>query len=140
MSFCWLEHSIIKQSQHAGLLMTAWGQSLRGITEVISHIQLNHSLNGDGCGIGWYTNDKDTPCMLTSTKPAWNNSNIYQLAGRLIFMLPVIECITVVQNMSALDCFSRMYGQPPRVSSQLPIVIHFNLAGVIWKRIYLHPM
>ena len=36
-------------------------------------------LNGDGYGLGWYTDIKN-PCVLTSIKPAWNDPNLESLA------------------------------------------------------------
>jgi len=40
-------------------------------------------LNGDGFGIGWYNHDIDpTPCVYTSTRPAWNNRNLFRLSEK----------------------------------------------------------
>eukprot|EP01062_Namystynia_karyoxenos_P066672 TRINITY_DN60589_c0_g1_i1.p1 TRINITY_DN60589_c0_g1~~TRINITY_DN60589_c0_g1_i1.p1 ORF type:complete len:1487 (+),score=327.44 TRINITY_DN60589_c0_g1_i1:93-4463(+) len=44
-----------------------------------------HSLNGDGYGVGWYPPRSDTdrtPCVFTSLKPAWNDKNIENLAEK----------------------------------------------------------
>ncbi len=38
--------------------------------------------NGDGFGIGWYT-DADTPGLFHSTEPAWNDRNLRELAGHV---------------------------------------------------------
>jgi glutamine amidotransferase len=48
-------------------------------------------VNGDGFGVGWYTDDSlgPDPCIFTSTLPAWNCVNLERLApkicSRLIF-------------------------------------------------------
>ena len=45
------------------------------------------NLNGDGFGIGWYSDCgslADTrPCTFTSVTPAWNNDNLNRLASKL---------------------------------------------------------
>ncbi len=38
--------------------------------------------NGDGFGVGWY-GAPDTPGMFHSTEPAWNDSNLRELAGHI---------------------------------------------------------
>ncbi|MGA9858936.1 MAG: class II glutamine amidotransferase [Solirubrobacteraceae bacterium] len=38
--------------------------------------------NGDGFGVGWY-GDPDTPGVFRSTEPAWNDSNLRELAGHI---------------------------------------------------------
>jgi predicted glutamine amidotransferase len=38
--------------------------------------------NGDGFGVGWY-GAPDTPGMLHSTEPAWNDRNLRELAGHI---------------------------------------------------------
>ena len=38
--------------------------------------------NGDGFGIGWYT-DADTPGVFHSMEPAWNDRNLRELAGHV---------------------------------------------------------
>ncbi|KAL6849330.1 glutamine amidotransferase subunit [Amphichorda felina] len=68
-------HSILKQSFDSRLrLDTRRGQN-----------------NADGFGIGFYTDPKlgPTPCLFTSTIPAWNCTNLHRIASktasRLIF-------------------------------------------------------
>lgn len=67
------DHSIFKfQSKQAGLLLSNWGLKLLNLggalprplpccppqlashapLDILNHIQRNHALNGDGCGIG----------------------------------------------------------------------------------------
>jgi predicted glutamine amidotransferase len=36
--------------------------------------------NGDGFGIGWYTQDLTTPAVLRDVGPAWNNQNLQEVA------------------------------------------------------------
>src|SRR5437764_6187714 len=38
--------------------------------------------NGDGFGVGWY-GTPDTPGVFHSTEPAWNDSNLRELAGHI---------------------------------------------------------
>lgn len=41
-------------------------------------------LNGDGFGVGWYQPHIDpTPCVFTSTSPAWSNRNLHRLADKV---------------------------------------------------------
>ncbi|EFL13113.1 YafJ [Streptomyces sp. C] len=58
------EHSLIDQSLHARM----------GV----------ESTNGDGFGIGWYSNDGDgTPAVFRDIGPAWNNRNLRELASHV---------------------------------------------------------
>eukprot|EP01063_Lacrimia_lanifica_P033988 TRINITY_DN618_c1_g4_i1.p1 TRINITY_DN618_c1_g4~~TRINITY_DN618_c1_g4_i1.p1 ORF type:complete len:1290 (+),score=350.96 TRINITY_DN618_c1_g4_i1:106-3975(+) len=52
-----------------------------GMLPVLSYQQ--HSLNGDGFGVGWYSEEHDCPCVFTSVKPAWNDTNLEQLSERI---------------------------------------------------------
>lgn len=38
--------------------------------------------NGDGFGVGWY-GELPTPGVFHSTEPAWNDKNLYELAGHI---------------------------------------------------------
>lgn len=61
-------HSILRQSFDSRLrLDTRRGQN-----------------NADGFGIGWYTDEKlgSTPCLYTSTTPAWNSPNLQRIASK----------------------------------------------------------
>jgi glutamine amidotransferase len=55
-------HSLIDQSLHSKLGAT--------------------TTNGDGFGIGWY-GEGDTPALFKSTEPAWNDTNLRELAGHV---------------------------------------------------------
>ncbi|MDW4903896.1 class II glutamine amidotransferase [Streptomyces sp. ADMS] len=57
------EHSLIDQSLHSRL----------GV----------ETTNGDGFGIGWYTQDIDTPAIVRDTGPAWNNRNLREIADHV---------------------------------------------------------
>ncbi|CCG81099.1 putative Glutamine amidotransferase [Taphrina deformans PYCC 5710] len=58
-------------------------------------IDTRRPINGDGFGVGWYSNEEDVgetgpgPCIFTSITPAWNNQNLVRLSektrSRLIF-------------------------------------------------------
>lgn len=39
--------------------------------------------NGDGFGIGWYTDDIDTPAIVRDTGPAWNNRNLREISDHV---------------------------------------------------------
>ncbi|MFJ4979383.1 class II glutamine amidotransferase [Streptomyces coeruleorubidus] len=54
------EHSLIDQSLHSRM----------GV----------ETTNGDGFGVGWYTQDMDTPAVLRDVGPAWNNRNLLEVA------------------------------------------------------------
>ncbi|GAA3506911.1 class II glutamine amidotransferase [Streptomyces showdoensis] len=56
-------HSLIEQSRNAKL----------GV----------ETTNGDGFGIGWYTDESDTPALLRDVGPAWNNRNLRELADHV---------------------------------------------------------
>jgi predicted glutamine amidotransferase len=57
------EHSLIDQSLHSRLGA--------------------ETTNGDGFGIGWYTDVSETPGIYRSVEPAWNDSNLRELASHL---------------------------------------------------------
>ncbi|HEX8970207.1 class II glutamine amidotransferase [Oryzihumus sp.] len=47
------------------------------------HSQMGaETTNGDGFGLGWYGN-RDTPGVFRSTEPAWNDTNLRELAGHI---------------------------------------------------------
>ncbi|GGZ84025.1 class II glutamine amidotransferase [Streptomyces echinoruber] len=54
------EHSLIDQSLH----------SRKGV----------ETTNGDGFGVGWYTQDTATPAVVRDVSPAWNNRNLEEIA------------------------------------------------------------
>lgn len=56
-------HSLIDQSLHSKL----------GV----------ETTNGDGFGVGWYTEDNDTPALLRDVGPAWNNRNLREMADHV---------------------------------------------------------
>ncbi|MEK6248818.1 MAG: class II glutamine amidotransferase, partial [Planctomycetales bacterium] len=56
------DHSLIDQSRHAR--------------------QNVYTTNGDGFGVGWYGNTK-TPGTYHDTHPAWNDTNLHQLAAHI---------------------------------------------------------
>jgi glutamine amidotransferase len=62
------EHSLIDQSLHSKLGA--------------------ETTNGDGFGVGWYTDVTDTPGVYRSVEPAWNDRNLRELAGHI--MSPIV--------------------------------------------------
>ncbi|CAM5241861.1 class II glutamine amidotransferase [Streptomyces aurantiogriseus] len=56
-------HSLIDQSLHSRL----------GV----------ETTNGDGCGIGWYGPQVDTPAIVRDIGPAWSNRNLREIAGHV---------------------------------------------------------
>ncbi|MEU9030905.1 class II glutamine amidotransferase [Streptomyces sp. NPDC048383] len=56
-------HSLIDQSLHSKL----------GV----------ETTNGDGFGVGWYTEDNDSPALLRDIGPAWNNRNLREMADHV---------------------------------------------------------
>ncbi|GMM38653.1 glutamine amidotransferase subunit [Saccharomycopsis crataegensis] len=60
-------HSIINQSYDSRL-----------------RLDLRRPINGDGFGVGYYTDDKDNegPCVFRAITPAWNNQNLETLAEK----------------------------------------------------------
>lgn len=57
-------HSIIDQSLHSRLGAT--------------------TTNGDGFGVGWYSDVSDEPACYKVIEPAWNDANLRELAPRII--------------------------------------------------------
>ncbi|KOU30625.1 glutamine amidotransferase [Streptomyces sp. WM6372] len=56
-------HSLIDQSLHSKL----------GV----------ETTNGDGFGVGWYTEDGGAPAVLRDVGPAWNNRNLREIADHV---------------------------------------------------------
>ncbi|QGZ52650.1 class II glutamine amidotransferase [Streptomyces sp. QHH-9511] len=56
-------HSLIDQSLHSKL----------GV----------ETTNGDGFGVGWYTESNESPALFRDTGPAWNNRNLRELADHV---------------------------------------------------------
>ncbi|MFD7017563.1 class II glutamine amidotransferase [Streptomyces sp. NPDC059161] len=56
-------HSLIDQSLHSKL----------GV----------ETTNGDGFGVGWYTENGGTPAVLRDVGPAWNNRNLREIADHV---------------------------------------------------------
>lgn len=56
-------HSLIDQSLHSKL----------GV----------ETTNGDGFGVGWYTQDNGSPALLRDVGPAWNNRNLREMADHV---------------------------------------------------------
>ncbi|CAI7629353.1 unnamed protein product, partial [Penicillium discolor] len=72
-------HSILTQSYDSRLRLVGYPISL-GQT----HVDNRRPVNGDGFGVGFYTDPKlgPEPCIFTSTLPAWNCENLERLAAK----------------------------------------------------------
>ena len=66
---CQPNHSLIDQSLHARLNVDNSGVS--------------YTTNGDGFGIGWYTDDVPQPGRFRDVRPAWNDENVVDLASHI---------------------------------------------------------
>lgn len=54
------------------------------IKQSIQAKESEEPLNGDGFGVGWYTQELDsTPAIFTSIQPAWNDQNLMHLASKI---------------------------------------------------------
>jgi glutamine amidotransferase len=45
--------------------------------------QMSQTFNADGFGVGFYTDDQPSPCVMRSTVPAWDNRGLESLAYRI---------------------------------------------------------
>ena len=64
-------------------------------------------LNGDGFGVGWYDHRVDeTPCIFTSTSPAWSNRNLLRLASKVRSpcLFAHVRAATPGQAVSEFNC------------------------------------
>ena len=65
------------------LLKTALYGGTHSLVDQSLHSRLGaETTNGDGFGVGWY-GAADTPGIYHSTEPAWNDSNLRELAGHI---------------------------------------------------------
>src|SRR5258705_283083 len=53
------------------------------VRQSMSAEQMSQTFNADGFGIGFYTDDQPTPCVVRSTVPAWANRGLENLAYRI---------------------------------------------------------
>jgi len=84
-------HSIIDQSLHSTLGAT--------------------TTNGDGFGIGWY-DDAETPGIFHSIEPAWNDSNLSELAKHLTSPLVFAHIRAATGTaIQKTNCHPFRYGQ-----------------------------
>lgn len=68
--------------------------------------------NGDGFGIGWY-GDNDTPGLYRDIQPAWNDSNLRDLAGhiRSPLFFAHVRAATGSSPVQQTNCHPFRYGQ-----------------------------
>jgi ergothioneine biosynthesis protein EgtC len=70
-------------------------------------------LNGDGFGIAWYVSDlSDEPALYRSTKPAWNNPNLRELARvtRSGCVMAHVRAATPPLPVTQLNCHPFKHG------------------------------
>jgi ergothioneine biosynthesis protein EgtC len=70
-------------------------------------------LNGDGFGVGWYAKEIDsTPCVFTSTQPAWANRNLGRLAEKIrsTCILAHVRAASPGMPVTELNCHPFLYG------------------------------
>ena len=91
-------------------LLTRAEQSL--IQQSFKARERKEPLNGDGFGVGWYVPEVDpTPCVFTSTQPAWSNRNLHRLADKVrsnLFFAHV-RAATGGLSVSELNCHPFQY-------------------------------
>ena len=66
------------------LLDTILYQPAHSLIDQSLHSKLGvETTNGDGFGVGWYSEHIDTPALLRDVGPAWNNRNLRELADHV---------------------------------------------------------
>jgi ergothioneine biosynthesis protein EgtC len=88
------EQSLIRQSYHA--------------------LERKEPLNGDGFGVGWYTEEPDaTPGVFTSIQPAWANRNLRRLADKIqsSCVLAHVRAASPGTPVTELNCHPFQYGR-----------------------------
>eukprot|EP00210_Caulerpa_lentillifera_P007669 g7320.t1 len=105
----WPDRSIIKQSYDARERLSN--------PDLPQHL-CHGNLNGDGFGIGWYSDRPDLatdeiPCVFTSVTPAWNNDNLTRLASKIASPLFFAHVRAAYPGMpvSEQNCHPFQYGR-----------------------------
>ncbi|BAU84092.1 glutamine amidotransferase [Streptomyces laurentii] len=66
------------------LLDTILYQPANSLIDQSLHSKLGvETTNGDGFGVGWYSEENRTPALLRDIGPAWNNRNLRELADHV---------------------------------------------------------
>lgn len=80
----------VRQAQQGGLAaQNGWALELRTFLDVLNHLLRNHSLNADGCGVGWFGltsgtgQQKRLPCVYTTQNPSWSDHNLMNLCREI---------------------------------------------------------
>ena len=80
----------------------------------VEHLVMSN-LNGDGFGVGWYSNSSEDqkPCVFTSILPAWNNNNLARLAEKVYSPLIFAHVRAAYPGMpvSEQNCHPFAYGK-----------------------------
>ena len=84
------------------------------VSQSIQSSEREEPLNGDGFGLAWYPPDFDArPALFRSITPAWNNSNLLELA-RVIkspCILAHVRAATQVRAVSEANCHPFTHGR-----------------------------
>lgn len=71
-------------------------------------------LNGDGFGVGWYRRQvSSTPCVITSTMPAWSNQNLRRLSYHVTSdcFFAHVRAASPGMRVSDVNCHPFQYGR-----------------------------
>eukprot|EP01117_Protostelium_nocturnum_P007746 TRINITY_DN2772_c0_g1_i2.p1 TRINITY_DN2772_c0_g1~~TRINITY_DN2772_c0_g1_i2.p1 ORF type:complete len:479 (-),score=126.04 TRINITY_DN2772_c0_g1_i2:77-1513(-) len=74
-----LLEDLVTNPKHSMIQQSFANPFLPWIKEAPSQ-RLNHRVNGDGFGVGWYHQEKENPCVFVSVKPSWNDLNLKRLS------------------------------------------------------------
>jgi glutamine amidotransferase len=95
------EHSIIKQSYDS--------------RERKESSTLPARLNADGFGVAWFAEEGDdpSPCVFTSTLPAWNNKNLVGLCDKIISQVVFahIRAASIGSTVTEANCHPFCFGR-----------------------------
>jgi len=122
------QHSIVNQSRSGGNLFPQHIDELKHVSKdlhdvLLNHLHRNHQVNGDGCGIGWYsccaTNGYATkkkqliPCVFTTISPAWNNRNLLRLVEKVESKLFFghVRAASPFSTISEANCHPFIFGR-----------------------------
>lgn len=75
------DHSLIQQSKHGEKVLRTWIH-FHNCHELENFLRINPVINGDGFGLGWYSEDAElqNPAIFKSMFPAWSDKNLVHIA------------------------------------------------------------
>jgi glutamine amidotransferase len=72
---------------YSGATMNVAHLVFRGSNSIVGQSLESHEgaepTNGDGFGLGWWTDGSNTPSRFRSVEPAWNDANLREISGQL---------------------------------------------------------